>query len=102
MATGPRVVFYPGQIAALAGDPAVQANVRLDAARMARMAAVAAPRLTGAGAASIQADTDPVNRLGQRVAWDEQHYYMIFHEDGFAGHPGSHFLRRTFESYIHV
>lgn len=81
--------------------PFVAAEV-LDAGRgLAARAAAAAPKRTGAGAASIQpypsATPDAVD-----VSWSQRHFYLIFHEDGTRYLPAQHFLLDAFESYIHT
>lgn len=95
-----RVIIFPAAIKALERDSAVVRETRIIAARMAARAAAGAPRHSGQGAASIHGDagTDPAEAV---VSWDQAHFYMIFQEEGFHSNPGRHFLRRTFESYVH-
>jgi HK97 gp10 family phage protein len=71
----------------------------LDAARpVVRRAQAAAPKRTGAGAASIKAE--PVLKRGQweaHVSWDRRRaWYLRFHEFGTSrGIQARHFLRRA-------
>jgi hypothetical protein len=102
MAEDVRVVLFPAEIARLATDPPVVRAVRRDAQQMARRAAVEAPKHTGRGAASIQADRDPDELGAYRVSWDQGAYYMVFVEEGHQSYPGKAFLQRTFESYRHL
>lgn len=62
-----------------------------------------APRLTGAGAASIQ----PWPGRDQRgpyadIGWDDLHFYMRFHEDGTSKHAARPFLRPALDRYMHL
>jgi HK97 gp10 family phage protein len=61
---------------------------------VARVAAERAPKLTGAGAASIRAEVG-VDSQGPHVdiSWDKDHFYLIFHEVGTEHQPARPFLR---------
>jgi HK97 gp10 family phage protein len=62
-----------------------------------------APRRTGDGAASIQ----PWPGRDQRgpsadVGWDQDHFYMRFHEDGTHTLAARPFLRPALDRYTHL
>jgi hypothetical protein len=87
-----RVVLHPQGLRAVLATPGARHAVLAPAERRAGSAALAAPRLSGAGAASIRAEA--VLDGGQwtaRVSWDREHYYMYFHERGT-----QHLLPRPF------
>lgn len=67
---------------------------------IADLAADLAPRRSGAGAASIHAETS-LDSGGWvvDVSWDPQHFYMGFQEEGTERRPAQPFLRPAFESY---
>lgn len=90
---------------AVSGAPSVTKQVRRTAAqvRTAARKPGRAPRRTGAGARSIQVRRvfdRAQKRTGFRVAWDSDHFYMLFHEAGAQLHNGGrirarHFLREA-------
>jgi hypothetical protein len=88
-----RVVPDRKAIKALAEIPAIRVAI-LDAANgLVPGARARAPKDTGAGAASIHAET--VFNSGEwtaRVSWDREHYYMGFHQLGTVSLPAQPFL----------
>ena len=66
---------------------------RAVAERIAQAAAIAAPKDTGAGAASIHAEPDPDEPGAYRVSWDQEHFYMAYQELGTEHQPARPFLR---------
>jgi hypothetical protein len=97
--------FDPKVLAALSQAPSVAKQVRRTAAqvRTAARKPGRAPRRTGAGAKSIQVKRvydRASKRVGFRVSWDRDHYYMRFHESGAQLPNGGrirarHFLREA-------
>ena len=73
--TSPEVAAAVAQVAGLIADDARQA----------------APKDSGAGAASIHAE--PQDDGSARVGWDDEHFYMGFHELGTETQPPRPFLR---------
>lgn len=65
---------------------------------IAHTAAAGAPRRTGAGAASIHAETDLAPAGWQvRISWDQRHYYLTFSEVGTEHMHARPFLRPALE-----
>jgi HK97 gp10 family phage protein len=94
MAGDVRVVTRPVEIAAFAHADAMRKSMQSVGDGIASDAAAAAPRATGAGAASIHAVTvEDVNGWSVRVGWDPQHWYMAYHELGTEQLPARPFLR---------
>lgn len=90
-----RVVLDQAALAALASDPQVLAVVRAQVAEpLAEDMRAAAPKRTGAGAASIHVEDDPDGR-GLRVSWDRKHFYMGFRDLGTRFQRGWHFAERA-------
>jgi len=56
----------------------------------------AAPKRTGAGAASIHTDAVLADTWEANTSWDQLHYYMRFHEFGTSRMPARPFLRPAF------
>lgn len=69
----------------------VQERLRHDAEQIARTAALLAPKLTGALAASIHAEEQSDGTW--RVSWDVDHRYGLFQELGTETNPPQPFLR---------
>lgn len=70
-------------IEALKTDDDVARALEHFAGPIVREAQAHAPKLTGAGAASIRAErTDDVNEETIHISWDRSHFYMYFHERG--------------------
>lgn len=94
-----RIVVHQQAIDALAADPHI-VPVLLDAAKpVVDQARFNAPRRTGLGAASIEAQ--PFNEIGGEqtvhISWDRQHYYLGFHDLGSSQLPARHFLEDALE-----
>lgn len=74
----------------------VVTDALLDAGeRIAKRAAVLAPKRTGQGAASIHAELALEAWVGvhARVSWTRNHFYLRFHELGTSHQPAKPFLR---------
>lgn len=69
----------------------VQQRMEDSAEAIARLAAILAPKLTGALAASIQAEEQGDGSW--RVSWDKAHFYGIFQELGTEHNRAQPFLR---------
>jgi len=100
-----RTVWSREQIAALKTDPEVEAFTHAAATGLARDLRVAAPKLTGAGAASIE--VRPARSKGAlEVGWDKAHYYMTIQNSfstlGSHTNLAFHFAQQTLENYIHT
>ncbi len=84
----------------LASDGAVLAAIDEQVATpLAERMADAAPKDTGAGAASIASRPDP-DTPGFRVGWDREHFYLSFHELGTAQQPARPFARPAADEFI--
>lgn len=96
-----RIVVDQRAVDALAGDPDITA-VLLEAAKpVVDDARFRAPRRTGAGAESIQAQ--PFAEPGEqtvRITWDRNHFYMGFHDLGTNTLPARHFLEDALEANL--
>lgn len=88
-----KVVVHEAQVEALKRHPELPAHLRDITSPLVAKARSAAPKRTGAGAASIHAelvlDGDEWTAL---VGWDREHYYMRFHELGTRTLPARPFL----------
>lgn len=93
----------PAQIRAIEADPPTRKEVLRAGYQMAKLAAtsMAPPRRTGRMANSIRGAVSAEDPNAADVSWSNKYYYGIFHEDGFLGRPGRHFLRRAYETYAH-
>lgn len=101
MADQIRVTVDVAAVAELAGDPGVRAYMEQLGGQVAEAARSTAPRRTGAGAASIHAETD----LGPsgwetRIGWDQLHAYMRFPDLGTRYMPADHFLEQALDRYV--
>jgi len=99
---GYRLVLDPVAIAALDEDPQV-VQLLLDAGRgVAREASGRAPRRTGRGAASIRPwpGRSPAGPHVD-VSWDQDHFYLIFHETGTALIDRDPMLEPALDHYMH-
>ena len=95
--TGP-VVWNPVGLAELAAE--VTAGLKRAGDRVAAAAAATAPHRTGAGAASIHAETVLAAGGWQvHVGWDQLHDYMRFHERGTRYMPAEPFLVPALDRY---
>lgn len=86
-----RVVLNQAEIRRLPYNSQVQVRLRRESERLASIAALLAPKLTGAGAASIHAEEQPDGSW--RVSWDTAHEYMGYQELGTEHHGAQPFLR---------
>lgn len=93
-----RVVLDQAAIDALASDPEVLAGVGEVADRVAERMAARAPKDTGGGAESIHAEPDP-DEPGFRVGWDQDHFYLGFHELGTEHQPARPFARPAADEF---
>ena len=99
-----RVRLDRAAIAALGNDLAAAEETVRAAEGVAALARADAPKRSGDGARSIR----PWPGRDQRgpyadVSWDDDHYYMSFHEDGTSrGHKAQHFLRSALDRYKHL
>lgn len=100
-----RTVWDRQAIAALKTDPEVEAYIESASQGLASALRSAAPKLTGAGAASIA--VRPSRAQGARqVGWDKEHYYMTYQDfySTFDNHtnPNFGFAQETLERYVHT
>lgn len=93
-----RVRINEAAIQALAAQPEIRETLIREAQPVVMAARAGAPKLTGAGAASI--DAEPKFDGDQWVAWitwSRERYYMIFHEFGTKHMPARPFMRPALE-----
>jgi HK97 gp10 family phage protein len=98
-----RVRLYEHEILQL-GDSAAAAELTLQAAEgVALDARRGAPRNTGRGAESIQPwpGRDARGPYAD-VSWDQDHFYMSFHENGTHKQPARPFLGPALDRYMHL
>lgn len=90
--------------AALLGDTPAVADLVTDVAEGVAMDARAhAVRRTGRGAASIQPWPGRDARGPYTdVSWDQDHFYMSFHESGTSIHPARPALGPALDRYVHL
>jgi HK97 gp10 family phage protein len=70
---------------------------------VAQRAAQAAPKRTGAGAASIHAETvTDATGTHVRVGWDSAHWYMLFSEIGTSQAAARPFLRPALDGHYDI
>jgi HK97 gp10 family phage protein len=95
-----RVVVHPEGVRELLADPATERYL-LDVGRqVANVARVQAPKRSGAGAASIHAESfRAADGWEVRVSWDQEHYYMRFPDLGTRHLPARHFLENALDQY---
>lgn len=87
-----RVVLHQAEIRRVGThNREVQDRKRREAERGAQIAAQLAPKLTGAGAASIHAEELPDGNWA--FSWDQEHDYMQYQELGTEHHGAQPFLR---------
>ena len=79
------------EIARLARNRQVRQRMAKDARAIARMAERLAPKLSGAGAASIRAEEQDDGTW--RISWDKEHDYMRYPELGTEEMSAQPFLR---------
>lgn len=93
------VVLNQPAIDSLADDPQTLAAMLEAAKPVVDKARFDAPRRSGLGAASIQAQ--PFSEIGGEqtvhISWDREHYYLGFHELGTVQLPARHFLEDALE-----
>ena len=88
------VVIDERAFEALVTGPEVRGYLLDVGDQVAEAAAQRAPKRTGAGAASIHAELADVDGQPEcRVSWDEDHFYLAFHELGTEDQPARPFLR---------
>ena len=93
-----RVVVDQKAIAGLAREPWVRQYLMEAVAGPVRLAQQRAPKDTGAGAASIQAEAvSTADGWEVDTSWDRDHYYMKFSELPTANMPPHPFLIPAFE-----
>jgi hypothetical protein len=98
MAGDTRVVLHQGAIADMARDPGIRPLLLEAAVPVVRGGQLAAPKLTGAGAASIHAEAvldGP--EWTAHVSWSRERYYMYFVHEGTSRLPARPFLVQTLE-----
>ena len=96
-----RIVWDRQALRALRTSPEVAAEVGRTSDELAVLLALATPRDTGAGAASVEAR--PSRALGaEDVGWDKRHYYLSFVEFGTKHIEGRHFGRDVLDRYTHL
>lgn len=83
------------RVSDLGNEPAVLERLVATGREIAEVARGLAPKRTGAGAASIEAQLKRHKRYGHyvEVSWDKDHFYMGFHELGTEKFPARPFLR---------
>lgn len=99
---GSRVIVHQDAIDALTRDPDIVAVLLQDAQPVIRDARSRAPKRTGAGAESIDAQpyAEPGGEQTVRVGWDRNHFYMGFHDLGTSQLPALHFLEDALEANL--
>lgn len=95
------IIWNPVEFAKLAYDPLLLHQIENDTEPVVRAAQTAAPKATGAGAASIRAEGQITGRgAGVAVSWDRDHFYMFFHERGTRYLPARPFLEPSLDRYL--
>lgn len=93
-----RVVLHQHEIDAMLHDPWVEDMLLGYGAQVAGDARAKAPKRTGAGAASIHAESvldGP--EITAHISWDRDHFYMSFQDLGTQTLPPLHFLEDALE-----
>lgn len=101
MAFGVRVIWNPDAELALAHNPALLAELLHAAQPVVEAARAAAPKRTGAGAASIHAEV--VSTAGQAeidISWSRDRFYLKFSELGTRKMPARPFLVPALDRYL--
>lgn len=103
MADEVRIIWHDAAIASFRRSEENRAHVIEGGRDIARAAAAAAPRRTGAGAGSIhpEAVLDDGDWTA-RVSWEQQFDYMRFHELGTEHLPARHFLENAADRYARL
>lgn len=93
-----RVRINQSAVLGLTADPKMRDLLLQSAGPLVSAAQGRAPKLTGLGAASIDAEAVP-DRSGWTVhiSWSRERYYMYFHEVGTKTLPARPFLASTLE-----
>ena len=86
-----RTKLYPKAIAEVAEHHEVQERLRQESEKLAALAAILAPKSTGALAASIHAEEQDDGTW--RVSWDVDHGYGLYQELGTERQRPQPFLR---------
>ena len=93
------VVVNQSEMRRLLDGPGVMAGLERVGEQVAKRAALTAPKATGAGAASIHAETAEDSRGKHvRVGWDRDHFYMLFAEVGTSRMSARPFLRPALDA----
>ncbi|MEV0805731.1 hypothetical protein [Micromonospora sp. NPDC050200] len=98
-----RVWVDPVEVQRL-GDSVEASEATREAGRgIARLAGSLAPHRTGEGAASIDA-WPGVGPGGPHtdVSWDQDHFYMSFHDGGTKDLPARHFMQAALDRYVYL
>lgn len=98
-----RVTLNLVELKLLLGGPAVMGDLQRVGEQVAERAASAAPKATGAGAASIHAEVvDGPDGRHVGVGWDDAHFYMLFPEVGTSKMGPRPFLRPAVDGTYNV
>lgn len=101
MPFGVRVIWNPDAELSLAHNPALLAELLQAAQPVVDAARAAAPKRTGAGAASIHAEVaSTAGKAEIDVSWDRDHFYLKFHELGTRRMPARPFLVPALDRYL--
>lgn len=95
------IIWNPAGFLELKYNPLLLADILEKVEPVVEAAQAAAPKKSGAGAASIRAEpnydeTEPT----VRISWDVEHYYLRFHELGTKYLPERPFLRPAVDRYL--
>jgi HK97 gp10 family phage protein len=101
MPAGVDIIWNPVEFAKLHYDPLLLAQIEHDTEPVVRAAQSAAPKATGAGAASIRAEARLTDLSpGVAVSWDRDHFYMYFMEKGTRYLAARPFLVPAVDRYL--
>jgi HK97 gp10 family phage protein len=100
MAEDVTVTWDQGALASIVSDPAVMDQLMEMGRRVAAGAASDAPHRTGEGARSIHPEAHVGLQPEVRVSWDQDHYYLRFHEMGTKHLPARPFLVPALDRYL--
>ncbi len=93
MADVSRIKINTAELQRLLQDPAIRRALMEQGQKLAHKSRVRAPKLSGAGAASIRPEyvlDGPTPEV--RVSWDREHFYMYFHQRGTRTLPAHPFM----------
>lgn len=95
------IIWHPQGFVELRYNPLLMAEILHEVEPVVEEARAAAPKKTGAGAASIRAEiTYEETAPSVRIGWDVEHYYMKFHEKGTKYLPARPFLAPAVDRYL--